>query len=121
MNAPVKSHLKRKMTSQKMEPLNKSSKISNESKEAKSKLNSMKKSDLVSLCEELQLKNENLLEEKSKFLHAEKEHKKTIEDLEDTVKELKSKGANTSVYLCSECDLQTVCMILMTTHTAQML
>ena len=104
VNVPVKSHLKRKITPPKIEPLNKSIKISDEPKEANAKLSAMKKADLVRFCEEILLQNENLLEEKKNFIEMQKEHQKTIENLEEIVKGLRLKCSDKSVYLCGECD-----------------
>ena len=47
----------------------------------------------------------------------EKEHKKIIKNLEETVKELSSKCANKSVYLCDECDYLANCVHDFNDHT----
>ena len=62
-NAPVKSHLKRKISLAKSEPLNKSIKIGDDIKEPKINLNTMKKADLINYYEELLIINKNLIEE----------------------------------------------------------
>ena len=46
-----------------------------------------------------------------------KEHKKTIENLEEMVEELSSKCANRSVYVCGECDYLANCAHDFNEHT----
>ena len=49
--------------------------------------------------------------------NTEKEHKKTVDNLEETVKDLSSKCANRSVYLCGECDYLANCVHDFNDHT----
>ena len=96
MNAPVKSHLKRKTTP---------AKISDGIKEAKVKLNTMKKADLVKYCEDLLVKNENLMEENRKLIDSK-------ETLEDNIKESKQNN-----YFCGECEFTADCVHDFNDHT----
>ena len=80
MTAHGRAPLKRKITPANNEPLDKAIKIGDDHKETK-QLNAMKKSDLVRYCQELLLKNNNLLEEKKKLYDTEKEHLVTIKSL----------------------------------------
>ena len=63
MTANGRVPLKRKITPANNKPLDKAFKIDDDHKEAK-QFNAMKKSDLVRYCQELLLKNNNLLEER---------------------------------------------------------
>ena len=111
-NAPVKSHLKRKISLAKSEPLNKSIKIGDDIKEPKINLNTMKKADLANYCEELLIINKNLMEENKRLIESEKDHMKTKENLEEEIKELKHNS-----YLCGECEYIAYCVHDFNDHT----
>ena len=53
----------------------------------------------------------------SKENDKQKEYKETIENMEETVKELRTKCANKSVYLCGECDYLADCVHDFNDHT----
>ena len=112
MNAPGKSNLKRKTIPAQSEPLNKSIKISDESKDSKINLNTMKKADLIKYCEELLQQNNLLLEEKKKIIDSQKGHLKTIESLKEKVKDLEH-----DIFLCGECDFVAECIHDFNDHT----
>ena len=109
MNGLGKSQLKRQITHEKNEPLDKFIKIGDE---AKIKLNNMKKADLVRYCEEILEENNNLMKENKKFMDSEKQHLKTIEGLEENVKNLKH-----DMYHCGECDYIADCLHDFNDHT----
>ena len=112
MNAPGKSNLKRKTIPAKSEPLNKSIKIADEYKDGKINLNSMKKADLIRYCEDLLQQNNQLLEEKKKFIDSGKGHLQNIESLKKEIKDLKH-----DIFLCGECDFVAECMHDFNDHT----
>ena len=111
MTAHGRAPLKRKITPANNEPLDKAIKIGDDHKETK-QLNAMKKSDLVRYCQELLLKNNNLLEEKKKLYDSEKEHLVTIKSLEENVEGLKQK-----LYFCGDCDYNADCIHDFNDHT----
>ena len=112
-NSPS-SQSKRKVSPASKEPVKKTMKTTGESK---NKLKAMKKEDLVKHCEELLLSNKNLEEENSMLVKAKDEHIAQIETLEVAVRELKQKGANTPVYLCSDCNYIAECVHDFNDHT----
>ena len=109
LNVPGKSHLKRQITHEKVEPLNKSIKICDK---GKVKLNNMKKADLIKHCQDLLVKNNILMKEKETFIKSEKEHLKTIEGLEENIKKIKH-----DLYHCGECDYIADCVHDWNDHT----
>ena len=118
MSTAGTSNLKRKVTPNKKNEENmKASKIKNKTEETHVDLKSMKKIDLVSYCENLLSQNKDLMAKNETLIEMKDKHIDEINNLKNSVKELKEKCSNTPVYLCGDCDYVADCIHDFTDHT----
>ena len=116
MDAAKNVKSKRKVTPNKNES-SKAPKLSTTSKETLVDLKSMKKIDLIQYCENILIRNQELIEDNKNLLKLKVKQADEIALLQKNNAELKEKCSNTPVYLCGDCDYLAECIHDFNDHT----